>query len=96
MLPAAITELAISGLPLGPVILLADSHGLIFSAGGDMHTTGAGLGEQLAHELGIPVTAHAAMSVRQLADITGAQCATLGDKVDNNKIITDAVHFGEI
>ena len=41
--------------PTSPVILLADSHGLIFSAGGDMHTTGAGLGEQLAHELGMPI-----------------------------------------
>lgn len=38
--------------PESPVMLLADSHGLVFSIGGDMHTIGAGLGEQLAYELG--------------------------------------------
>lgn len=38
-----------------PVILLGDSHNLIFHAGGDMHATGAGLPDQLALELGFPV-----------------------------------------
>src|SRR5690606_13037921 len=38
-----------------PVLLLADSHGLVFSAGGDMHAEGAGLPEHLAKELGFPV-----------------------------------------
>ena len=37
------------------VILLGDSHNLIFHAGGDMQTTGAGLADQLALELGQPV-----------------------------------------
>lgn len=38
-----------------PVILLGDSHGLVFHAGGDMHTRRAGLADQLAFELGFPV-----------------------------------------
>lgn len=37
------------------VILLGDSHNLVFHAGGDMQTTGAGLADQLALELGQPV-----------------------------------------
>lgn len=41
--------------PESPVILLGDSHTLIFHAGGDMQTRGAGLADQLALELGIPV-----------------------------------------
>ncbi|MFO7535249.1 MAG: hypothetical protein R6X19_06145 [Kiritimatiellia bacterium] len=41
--------------PASPVLLLSDSHGLIFSSGGDMHATGAGLPEHLAMELGFPV-----------------------------------------
>jgi len=38
-----------------PVILLGDSHTLVFHSGGDMHTAGAGLADQLAFELGFPV-----------------------------------------
>jgi alginate O-acetyltransferase complex protein AlgJ len=38
-----------------PVILLGDSHNLIFHAGDDMHAKGAGLPDQLATELGYPV-----------------------------------------
>ncbi len=38
-----------------PVLLLTDSHGLIFSSGGDMLAENAGLGEQLAAQLQIPV-----------------------------------------
>ena len=38
-----------------PVILLGDSHNLIFNTGGDMHAEGAGLADQLAKELGIAV-----------------------------------------
>jgi alginate O-acetyltransferase complex protein AlgJ len=38
-----------------PVILLGDSHNLVFQAGGDMHATGAGLADQLACELGFAV-----------------------------------------
>ena len=35
-----------------PVVLLGDSHSLVFHEGGDMHTRGAGLADQLALELG--------------------------------------------
>jgi len=39
--------------PASPILLLADSHGLIFHAGGEMYGPGAGLADQLAYELGI-------------------------------------------
>lgn len=38
-----------------PVILLGDSHNLVFQAGGDMHAAGAGLADHLAYELGFAV-----------------------------------------
>lgn len=38
-----------------PVLLLGDSHTLVFHAGGDMLASGAGLADQLAHELGFAV-----------------------------------------
>jgi hypothetical protein len=38
-----------------PVLVLGDSHVLVFHAGGDMHATGAGLSDQLAFALGAPV-----------------------------------------
>jgi alginate O-acetyltransferase complex protein AlgJ len=38
--------------PDSPVLLLGDSHGLVFHAGDDMHARGAGLADQLAYELG--------------------------------------------
>jgi len=38
-----------------PVLLLGDSHGLVFHTGGDMHARGAGLADHLANELGFPV-----------------------------------------
>ena len=38
--------------PSSPVILLGDSHTLVFHAGDDMHAEGAGLADQLALELG--------------------------------------------
>jgi alginate O-acetyltransferase complex protein AlgJ len=38
-----------------PVLLLGDSHTLVFHEGGDMHAKGAGLPDQLALELGFSV-----------------------------------------
>lgn len=38
-----------------PVILLGDSHTLVFSAGGDLHAKGAGLFDNLSRELGFAV-----------------------------------------
>jgi alginate O-acetyltransferase complex protein AlgJ len=38
-----------------PVILLGDSHTLVFHAGGDLHARGAGLFEHLSARLGFPV-----------------------------------------
>ena len=38
-----------------PVVLLGDSHNLVFHAGGNMHAEGAGLPDHLAHQLGFPV-----------------------------------------
>jgi hypothetical protein len=37
-----------------PVLLLGDSHSLVFHAGGDMHAQGVGLPDQLAYQLGFP------------------------------------------
>jgi hypothetical protein len=37
--------------PHSPVLVMADSHGLVFNAGGDMHAVGAGFFDQLAYEL---------------------------------------------
>lgn len=41
--------------PNSPIVLLGDSHNLVFSAGADMHAADAGLADQLAFELGLPV-----------------------------------------
>ena len=38
-----------------PVVLLGDSHSLVFHAGTDLHAQGAGLPDHLAHQLGFPV-----------------------------------------
>ena len=38
-----------------PVVLLGDSHSLVFHAGGGMHAQGAGLPDHLAYRLGFPV-----------------------------------------
>ena len=38
-----------------PVVLLGDSHNLVFHAGSGMHAQGAGLPDHLAHQLGFPV-----------------------------------------
>lgn len=38
-----------------PVLLLADSHGLVFSIGDDMHASSAGFGEHLSAQLGFKV-----------------------------------------
>lgn len=38
-----------------PVVLLGDSHSLVFHAGAGMHAQGAGLPDHLAHQLGFPV-----------------------------------------
>jgi hypothetical protein len=46
---------AVASDPKSPVLLLGDSHTLVFNAGGDMLASGAGLPDQLAHELGVPV-----------------------------------------
>ncbi len=44
-----------------PVLLLGDSHNLVFHSGGEMHAEGAGLPDQLAKELGFPVDVVAVM-----------------------------------
>jgi alginate O-acetyltransferase complex protein AlgJ len=41
--------------PASPVLLLGDSHNLVFHAGGDLHARGAGLPDHLARELGFAV-----------------------------------------
>lgn len=57
-LPARVVESA-DGSPMedkaGTIVLLGDSHTLVFHAGGELHGTGAGLADQLASELGMAV-----------------------------------------
>ncbi|MFM8982630.1 MAG: alginate O-acetyltransferase AlgX-related protein [Spartobacteria bacterium] len=67
-LPArTVTESGVSGstgIPdarNSPVVLLGDSHNLVFHTGGEMHATGAGLPDQLCHELGFPMDVVAVM-----------------------------------
>jgi alginate O-acetyltransferase complex protein AlgJ len=38
-----------------PVLLIGDSHTLVFNDGGDLHTRGAGLADHLAIELGTAI-----------------------------------------
>ena len=38
-----------------PVLLLGDSHNLVFHSGDDLHARGAGLADHLAHLLGFPM-----------------------------------------
>ena len=51
---------AVTPDPSSPILLLGDSHALVFHAGGDLHATAAGLADQLAFELGLPVDLAAA------------------------------------
>jgi alginate O-acetyltransferase complex protein AlgJ len=44
-----------------PVLLLGDSHNLVFHTGAEMHATGAGLPDQLFLELGFPMDVVAVM-----------------------------------
>ena len=39
-----------------PVILLGDSHTLVFCEGGEMHCTGAGLPDHLQQQFGFPLS----------------------------------------
>lgn len=41
--------------PASPVLVLSDSHGLVFHAGEELFARGAGLPDQLAYELGAPI-----------------------------------------
>ena len=51
---------AVAPDPGSPILLFGDSHARVFHAGGDLHATGAGLPDQLAFELGVPVDLAAA------------------------------------
>lgn len=54
-LPAFVVRGAATEDKSSPVLLLGDSHTLVFHAGAELHGTGAGLADQLAAELGIAV-----------------------------------------
>lgn len=51
---------AVAPDPGSPILLFGDSHARVFHAGGGLHATGAGLPDQLAFELGVPVDLAAA------------------------------------
>ncbi len=46
---------ALADNPAAPILLLSDSHGLVFQDGGDMHATGGGLAAHLAAHLGMTI-----------------------------------------
>jgi alginate O-acetyltransferase complex protein AlgJ len=48
-------NLPIAKDPTSPILLLGDSHTLVFSVGGELHTKGAGLAENLAYLLNMPI-----------------------------------------
>tara|TARA_B100000686_G_scaffold196765_1_gene203617 strand:+ start:14393 stop:15595 length:1203 start_codon:yes stop_codon:yes gene_type:complete len=56
-----------------PVVLLGDSHTLIYHSGGDMHATNAGLVDQLAFELGLPIDLVAVRDSTATAALTALQ-----------------------
>ena len=62
---------AIDPDPQSPVLLLGDSHALVFHAGGDLHAAGAGLPDQLAFELGLAVDLAAARGPGPLTALEG-------------------------
>jgi len=68
-----------------PIVLLGDSHNLVFSTGGDMLVAGAGLPDHLARQLGFPVDV---VAVRG-SGATPARVNLLrrGDKLAGKKLI---------
>lgn len=59
-LELSVVSVKSSGSPVAsndksPVVLLGDSHALVFSVGGDLHAKGAGLFDHLSADLGFPV-----------------------------------------
>ena len=62
---------AVATDPQSPVLLLGDSHALVFHAGGDLHAAGAGLPDQLAFELGLPVDLAATPDPSPVAALEG-------------------------
>lgn len=62
---------AVATDPDSPVLLLGDSHALVFHAGGDLHAAGAGLPDQLAFELGLPVDLAATPDPSPVAALDG-------------------------
>jgi alginate O-acetyltransferase complex protein AlgJ len=62
MLQAVSTEgHPVAAARTSPILLMGDSHNLVFHSGGDMHAEGAGLPDQLAKDLGFPIDLVAVM-----------------------------------
>jgi alginate O-acetyltransferase complex protein AlgJ len=87
--PETIELTRVPGLDLkradSPLLLLGDSHLLVFSAGGDMHATGAGFPEQLARAVGVvpevlAVRGSGALVTRDLARRIARDSAWLAGK----------------
>ncbi|MEM8960654.1 MAG: hypothetical protein AAGD38_04180 [Acidobacteriota bacterium] len=71
--------------PESPVLVLGDSHALVFHVGGDLHAEGGGLADRLAAELGFPVDL---IGVRG-SGATPARVSLLrrGDALDDKKVV---------
>lgn len=77
-----------AGEPVGsrrgsPVLLLGDSHALVYNAGGDLLATGSGLPDHLARELGFPVDL---LAVRG-SGATPARAALARRGLDGTKLV---------
>ncbi len=60
-----------------PVVLLGDSHALIYHSGGDMHATNGGLVDQLAFELELPIDLVAVRDTTATAALTALRIRSL-------------------
>ena len=73
--------------PRSPVLLLGDSHALVFHAGGAHHAAGAGLPDQLAFELGLAVDLAAAPGPGAALDELGRRAGADPDYWSRKRLV---------
>lgn len=83
--PATAESPGVQSSKSSPIVLLGDSHNLIFHAGGSMHATGSGLPDHLASELGFPVDVVAVMGSG--ATPARRSLARRKDNLDGKKLV---------
>ena len=81
--------------PTSPIVLLGDSHTLVFHAGADLHATGAGLPEQLAFAIGVPVDLVAARSSAAALTALAARVKADDDYWSHKRLVIWCFSAGE-